>query len=394
MNKGTLDIEGVIGWDVTARSVKRELRDMGEVDEIDVFLNSPGGYIDDGFGIFSAIKNHEATINVHVTGMAASMGSVIMMAGDKISIEEIGMVMIHPPAGICWGTAAKMRTEADVLDKYENRIVKAYQRQDLNLSDDELRDAIAETTWYTAEEALEAGFVQAVTDGMESSSSEPSNSSIEWLRVARYANLPDHIQKKLKPNNTSKAKTQALVNQLTQGGSAAETATEEGEAMSKDAKKYSEAELEAKVNEAKASSSTDPKNDDGVLAAMMDHPNATMPLIRKARDMGLDAEQAGKFFDFQAENASAPAAQPANSAGPQGGDPDPAPAAGNTAAMSKDQLLAGLASYVAANGQLEGVNLTPGSAEPQNVVDDEEEEQPDPAELFAKLKNPNAGVLQ
>ena len=243
MRKGEIEIEGVIGWEVVARNVKKELKDMGEVDEIDVYLSSPGGYIDDGMDTFTALKNHPAKINMHITSAAYSMGSVIAMAGDTISIEPTGMIMIHPPASIAWGTAVEMRKEATALDKYEERLVKAYKRrgEKLNISESELDDAIAETTWYTAEEALDAGFVDAISDGIEDVAIEPSNAAVEWLRVARYKNAPEAISKQIK---TNRAKTQALANKLiNNGGSAAETT---GDEMSK----YTQAELDAAVKAA------------------------------------------------------------------------------------------------------------------------------------------------
>ena len=240
MNRGTIDIEGVIGWEVLARDIKRQLKDMDDVEEIDVFMNSPGGYIDDGFGTFTALKNHPATINMHITGMAASMGSVIAMAGDTVTIEPTGMMMIHPPASIAWGTAVEMRKEADVLDKYESRLITAYNRRDLNITDDELAKAVADETWYTAEEALEAGFVDSIADGVDEDV-EPTNAAIEWLRVARYKNAPESVVNKIR---TNRKKTTALANKLiNNGGSAAETT---GDEMSK----YTQAELDAAVKAA------------------------------------------------------------------------------------------------------------------------------------------------
>lgn len=298
MNKGTIDIEGVIGWEVLARDIKRELKDMGEVDEIDVFINSPGGYIDDGFGTFTALKNHSAKINMHITGMAASMGSVIAMAGDTVTIEETGMMMIHPPASIAWGTAVEMRKEADVLDKYESRIATAYKRRDLNISNDELSEAIADETWYTAQEALEAGFVDAVTDG-EQAANEPSNAAIEWLRVARYKNAPESVAKQIK---TNRAKASKLANKLiTNDGSAVET--HERENMS-DEKTYSEADLETAVEKAVAKALADVETKDDVAVALMNEEGATLESVKAAMDMGLNAEQAKKFMAYAASNKS------------------------------------------------------------------------------------------
>ena len=198
MNK--LDIEGVIGWDVTASSVKRALAEFDESEDLLATLNSPGGYIDDGFSIYTALKNRPGNVHIHITGIAASMGSVIAMAGDIVTMEETGLAMIHPPSSIAWGTAVDMRKQADVLDKYESRIVTAYERRTLKLSSEELANAIAEETWYTAQEFLAAGFIDEVRDGEPAASTTQNRASVEWLRVAQYKNIPKAASQFFKTN--------------------------------------------------------------------------------------------------------------------------------------------------------------------------------------------------
>lgn len=202
MNK--LDIEGVIGWDVTASSVKRTLAEFDESEDLLATLNSPGGYIDDGFSIYTALKNRPGNVHIHITGIAASMGSVIAMAGDTVTMEETGLAMIHPPSSIAWGTAVDMRKQADVLDKYESRIVTAYERRTLKLSSEELANAIAEETWYTAQEFLAAGFIDEVRDGEPAASTTQNRASVEWLRVAQYKNVPKAASKFFKTNGAPK----------------------------------------------------------------------------------------------------------------------------------------------------------------------------------------------
>ncbi len=293
MNKGTIDIEGVIGWEVTARNVKRELKDMGDVDEIDVFMNSPGGYIDDGFGTFTALKNHPAKINMHITGMAASMGSVIAMAGDTVTIEPTGMMMIHPPASIAWGTAVEMRKEADVLDKYESRLITAYKRRDLNISEDDLKEAVADETWYTAQEALDAGFVDSITDGQEEPA-EATNAALEWLRVAKYKNAPEEIANKIKTNRakSNKLKQDLILND----GSAVKTT--EGTEMTKEVD-VSAADIEAQVSAAVEAN-------DEKWKALLSHENASNTnAVMEIAAMNLDAEKSAKMMGLVAKSEAA-----------------------------------------------------------------------------------------
>ena len=305
MTNPVIDIEGVIGWEVTASDVKRQLRDIGDAEEIDVNIGSVGGYIDDGMNIYTALKNSPAKINVHITN-GYSMGSVIPMAGDTVTIEPTGMLMIHKPSNIVWGTADDMRKEAGTLDKYESRLVKAYQSRDLNLDDEQLSEAIADETWYTAEEALEAGFVDAISEGQAEAPQSPSNAAFEWLRVAKYKNTPESLAKFTR---TNRAKSGEQIKKLitTKDGSAVDNTPTKGTPMTEEVKTVSEADIEARVKAAVDAN-------DQKWKTMITNENATIDSIQAAVDMGLDAEQAEKLMarDAAARAASADAEKDAD----------------------------------------------------------------------------------
>lgn len=296
-----IDIEGVIGWDVTAADVKRQLRNFGENEDVTARVNSPGGYIDDGFGIYTALKNRPGNVHMHITGLAASMASVIVMAGNYVSMEETGIAMIHPPSSIAWGTAVDMRKEAEVLDKYESRIVRAYERRTLNLTAEELSNAIAETSWYTAEEFLEAGFIDEVTDGQPDVGRAENRAAIEWLRVAQYKNIPKAAQRffeesvpALKSHN---AGASSMWHKQNHGGSA-NTKTDEVKNVSVELEKLN-AELVKVTAERDAAVDTAEKATNRVeaLQAMVSHKNASPENIKRCMAMNLDAEQVAVFMD-------------------------------------------------------------------------------------------------
>ncbi len=247
----TIDIIGVIGWDVTAYSVKRALAEVGEVDSLKVNLSSPGGYVDDGFDIYALLKNHPAHITFNITSMAYSMGSVIVQAGDVVTMEDTAMLMVHKPSGLVWGNADDMRDEAVTLDKYESRLIKAYNRRDaLKLSKKQLKEAISETTWYTSDEALAAGFVDKIIDGKDQDEiPEISDSAINWLRVAGYKGTPNQITQHIESNGGDLTpfnpfKVQPFINKT--GGNSAANPKEDDSKMSK----YTEAEFENGVAKA------------------------------------------------------------------------------------------------------------------------------------------------
>lgn len=159
-------IYGDIGggwWDegITGESIANEIAAI-DADEIDVRINSGGGLVFEGLAIYNAFARHSARIVMHVDSIAASIASVILMAGDEIRIAEGAQVMIHKPWSGMWGDANAMRKEADILDKLEKGIIDIYAaRTDTDRAD--LESWVNEETWFTGQEAVDAGFADSMT---------------------------------------------------------------------------------------------------------------------------------------------------------------------------------------------------------------------------------------
>lgn len=128
---------------------------------IDLHINSPGGSVFDGLAIYNALQRHPANVTSYVDGLAASIASVIALAGSKVVMAENALFMIHNPWGFAQGSAEDMRKCADVLDKCKDSIMVAY-RNKTGLDDAALSAAMDAETWYSAEEAQSAGFVDEV----------------------------------------------------------------------------------------------------------------------------------------------------------------------------------------------------------------------------------------
>lgn len=153
-----ISIHDEIGlWGVSASAFMRDLRDMGELDEINLSIHSPGGDVLDGWAIYNAIKNNKARVTARVEGLAASMASVILMAADTVEIPENAYIMIHNPWGLAVGDAEEMRDTADLLDKLGNGLVNAYSERTGN-DEDEIREMMSAETWMDGKEAVERGF--------------------------------------------------------------------------------------------------------------------------------------------------------------------------------------------------------------------------------------------
>ncbi|MEM6885884.1 MAG: head maturation protease, ClpP-related [Verrucomicrobiota bacterium] len=152
-------------WGVDAETFLKEFKSIPENKQVTLRLNSPGGSVFDGWGIFQAVKER-GNVTVMVDGLAASMASVIAMAGSKIKMSEGAMLMIHNPWSLAIGDAEAMRHEADVLDKIKEGIVGAYASR-ADLSNEDIRMMMDEETWLTAPEALEQGFISEVVSFSE-----------------------------------------------------------------------------------------------------------------------------------------------------------------------------------------------------------------------------------
>lgn len=186
---------------VTAQSVAQQLNDLDDtVATINVRINSYGGSVADGLAIYNALKRHKATKAVTVDGVAMSSASLVAMAGDTVKMPPTSILMIHAPWGGVYGNAKELRQYADVLDQFADAMANAYVAKS-GMSRDDVLSLLkdGEDHYYTGEEAVAAGFADAVTteDPEEESPDENARAFADqlWLRIsargapARYAGL-------------------------------------------------------------------------------------------------------------------------------------------------------------------------------------------------------------
>jgi ATP-dependent protease ClpP protease subunit len=164
----TLYLYDVFGTDmfggVAARQVVDDLAALGPVETLDVRVNSAGGDVFEGIAVYNALKRFPAKVTVHVDGIAASIASLVALAGDKTLIADNAMVMVHRPWTAVVGDGEEMRRTADTLDKAWQAMLTTYQsrtgRRAASIAK-QVTDAGGEW-WMTAEDAVAAGFADAV----------------------------------------------------------------------------------------------------------------------------------------------------------------------------------------------------------------------------------------
>ena len=169
MSELSIRIYGEIGFSwwgdgTTASDVATLLAEHPSVETLHVELNSPGGDLFDAVAIVAQLQRHPARVVVHVDGVAASAASVIAMAGDEIRMGEGAFIMIHEASSFIYGDAQTHRETADWLAQLNGSMADLYARRS-RMSRAEVLDAMSAETWYSATQARDAGFVDAIVEG-------------------------------------------------------------------------------------------------------------------------------------------------------------------------------------------------------------------------------------
>lgn len=160
-----ISIYGDIGdtWCGESVSAKELLDALKEADgkPVNLRINSGGGSVFDAYAMMSALRSHNGRVTAHVDGVAASAASFLIAAADEVVMSSVGWIMIHDASIWCSGTACDLRETADWMERVDDQIAGIYAARGA-LSKEEFAAAMDATTWYTADEALEAGLVDRV----------------------------------------------------------------------------------------------------------------------------------------------------------------------------------------------------------------------------------------
>lgn len=179
--------------DHTPNSIKSILDEVKDVKNLDIFINSGGGSVFAGMAIYNILKRNTAFKTVYVDGLAASISSVIALAGDKVIIPKNAYFMIHKASAFAWGDSNEFDRMSNLLKTIEKGILNVYEdnlKEGVNI--DEIKQFLEDETWFTGDEAsryfnIEVGEeIQAVACATE----------------LQFKNIPENLNKKLKNNIT------------------------------------------------------------------------------------------------------------------------------------------------------------------------------------------------
>lgn len=177
------------GDGITAKAFQKELAAMGKVSTLNVHINSPGGDVFDGFAIYNQLKQHPATVEVDVDGVAASIASIIAMAAapGKLRIAKNALMMIHNPQGGAFGDESELERVIALLKSVKGNLADTYVDRTGNKKAD-VEAWMGEETWFTAEAALQHGFVDAVSG---------ESAVTACLDIKGFRNVPDWVKRKV-----------------------------------------------------------------------------------------------------------------------------------------------------------------------------------------------------
>ena len=207
-------------WGVSAASFAQDLKDSGNnLKQINLHIHSPGGDVFDGIAIYNLLKNHPANVTVYIDGLAASMASVIAMAGNEVIMPENAMMMIHKPWGIQGGDAEDMRKYADLLDKVENTLIPAYASK-TGKTPEELAEMLSAETWLNGKECVEQGFADKLAEPLV------AMASIKSRKLEDFENMPKAMKDMLfKPQGNAGTNPASQATQTEQSAPVNQTQT-------------------------------------------------------------------------------------------------------------------------------------------------------------------------
>ena len=195
---GTIAEESWFDDDVTPQIFKDELNKGNG--NITVWINSPGGDCVAAAQIYNMLIDYKGDVTVKIDGIAASAASVIAMAGTKVLMSPVSMLMIHNPMTIAFGNKGEMEKAISMLDEVKESIINAYEIK-TGLSRAKLSHLMDSETWMDANKAVELGFADDILKRSEANDMEIPQVSMMYQEAQVVNSLMDKLVTKCKIEN-------------------------------------------------------------------------------------------------------------------------------------------------------------------------------------------------
>ena len=148
--------------DVSSYNLSKEIDGL-DVDTINVYINSYGGEVTEGWAIYNALKRHKAKIRTVCDGLAASISAVIFAAGDERIMSNLSLLFVHNAWTYAAGNADELRKTADDLQTMSDMSKKAFM-DIINITEEELDDLLTGESYITPQDALAKGFATSIVN--------------------------------------------------------------------------------------------------------------------------------------------------------------------------------------------------------------------------------------
>lgn len=294
-------ISGPIGgsfWDdsgMTEKAFLDALADIPKGKPLVIGVNSEGGSIQDGLGIFNAIKRWEGPTTARIDGYAVSIASVIPLAAQRVISPKSSIWMIHEPWMVAQGNAEDMRKAADVLEKHGETLASIYESE-TGLSAEEVRAKMKSETWFRGDEAVALGFADESPDGAV---------ALNSFDATKFSNVPTDILSLSAPAGAA----------LHQSNIAASARTEQAQQTLSEAREAEETTNKPAVTTAQNQNSMTEQNtvaaDNAAILAKLEalenKLNAPAPLAAAPKIENLGNPLVEKFNSFTGESLDAKA---------------------------------------------------------------------------------------
>ena len=151
-------------WDdISDKAFKQDIENLGDVENIILHINSPGGSVFSAVAIANTLKNHKAKITANIDGLAASAATIITSACDTVKMPKNALFMVHNPITFAYGNNQDMQKTLEMLNKVKNSIIETYLNK-AKTDKETLSELMNNETWMSAEEAKEYGFIDEILD--------------------------------------------------------------------------------------------------------------------------------------------------------------------------------------------------------------------------------------
>lgn len=210
---GEISDETWFGDEVTPKLFQREL--SAAEGDITVWINSPGGDVFAAAQIYNMLMDYKGNVTVKIDGLAASAASVIAMAGTRVLMSPVAMMMIHNPMTVAIGDSEEMKKAVAMLDEVKESIMNAYEIK-TGLSRSKISHLMDAESWFNAKKAVELGFADKILFDKDEEKEEENDEEEEKLEAVMFSRqtLTNSLLSKLIPKPEKKTPIDQLDKRL------------------------------------------------------------------------------------------------------------------------------------------------------------------------------------